>query len=254
MSAEARIFRVSRLDCRVRPYDWPFARERADEIAAHWERLVSEKPTLYDGRVLLCRDLALPEGEGGALRATYFETSFSGFIAWRDFGFPDKAVRNCFSMAALRSADGAFLLGEMGAHTANAGQVYFPAGTPDLSDVRGEAVDLAASVARELREETGIDIAEARADPHWTIVALGPRIACMRPLHLSAHADAILLRVEAMLAEEREPELARMRAVRSLGDLAGVRAPDFIHAYLAHEFGRKRASGGSCRTDDFYPG
>ncbi len=104
MSAEARIFRVSRLDCRVRPYDWPFARERADEIAAHWERLVSEKPTLYDGRVLLCRDLALPEGEGGALRATYFETSFSGFIAWRDFGFPDKAVRNWTLLFTASSA------------------------------------------------------------------------------------------------------------------------------------------------------
>ena len=37
-------------------------------------------------------------------------------------------IDNCFSMAALRSDDGAFLLGEMAHHTYSAGQIYFPAG------------------------------------------------------------------------------------------------------------------------------
>ena len=56
-------------------------------------------------------------------------------IAWRDWGFPDRAVRNCFSAGAIRASDGAFVLGVMGAQTANAGKIYFPAGTPDPSDV-----------------------------------------------------------------------------------------------------------------------
>ena len=70
----------------------------------------------------------------GALRlaGVYFETDYADFVAWRDFGHPGEPVENCFSMAALRSADGAFLLGEMAAHTVNAGRIYFPAGTPDL--------------------------------------------------------------------------------------------------------------------------
>ena len=54
-------------------------------------------------------------------------------LAWRDFGFPDANIANGFSMAALLSADGAFDLGEMAPHTANAGAIYFPSGTPDAS-------------------------------------------------------------------------------------------------------------------------
>ena len=42
----------------------------------------------------------------------------------------------------VRSSDGAYLLGVMNRHTANAGRVYFPAGTPDPDDIVGARVDL----------------------------------------------------------------------------------------------------------------
>ena len=66
------------------------------------------------------------------------------------------------------AADGAFLLGVMGPHTINAGRIYFPCGTPDRSDIVGGKVDLDLSVRRELKEETGLDVAEFTAEPGWT--------------------------------------------------------------------------------------
>lgn len=237
MSEEARIFHVARIDAQVAPFDWDFARARAGEISAHWAGMVAAKPALYDGRVLLGCDIAHTPENGGALQAKYFETAFSAFMAWRDFGFPGARVFNGFAMAALRSADGAFLLGEMAAHTANAGKSYFPAGTPDLDDIVGDTVDLAGSVARELREETGIAVGDGDFDPIWTIVRLGPRIACMRPVRLDMCAEEIVARVDDFLARDAEPELAGLRIVRNMRDLDRLNAPQFIRVYLAHEFG-----------------
>ena len=56
---------------------------------------------MYDGRVFLMQRWSI---ENKTLRGKHFETDFSAFMAWRDFGFPDQNVRNCFGMAALRAA------------------------------------------------------------------------------------------------------------------------------------------------------
>ena len=114
-----------------------------------------EKPALLE-TAGSCSGVARCSSSGERFSASYFETDFASFLAWRDWGFPDKGVFNGFGMGALLSQDGAFALGEMGQHTANAGRIYFPAGTPDLDDVRGEALDIEGSVAREVEEETGL--------------------------------------------------------------------------------------------------
>ena len=124
---------------------------------------------LWNGRVLLGRN---PVFAGERFSADYFETDFASFLAWRDWGFPDSDVFNGFGMGALRGSDGAFVLGEMGEHTANAGRIYFPSGTPDLDDVSGDVLDIAGSVAREVEEETGLTPADYRAE-----AALGLRLS-----------------------------------------------------------------------------
>jgi hypothetical protein len=85
---------------------------------------------------------------GSVFRGACLETDFASMLAWRNWDFPDPGVKNCFAMGVLRARDGAFLLGVMGAHTANAGKVYFPAGLPDPSDIAGAQVDLARTPRR----------------------------------------------------------------------------------------------------------
>jgi 8-oxo-dGTP pyrophosphatase MutT (NUDIX family) len=231
------IFSVERIETVYRPGPWDFAREEAARIDAHWREARAEKPKLFDGRVLLLRHAEIIEApDGGLLRGAFFETDFRNFLAWRDFGFPDREVFNCFAMAALRSRDGAWLLGEMGGHTATGGKIYFPAGTPDPNDIFGDTVDLAASVAREMQEETGFAPEEAPASSGWRIVVAGQKIACMQERFLELSAVEACARAQKFIAADPEAELARLHAVRGAADLDAGRMPEFIETFLRDAF------------------
>ena len=43
---------------------------------------------------------------GAVFQGKYFETEFASILAWRHWGFPDPAVKNCFAMGAVRASDG----------------------------------------------------------------------------------------------------------------------------------------------------
>jgi 8-oxo-dGTP pyrophosphatase MutT (NUDIX family) len=230
---------VTELDLRYAPAPWAFAESRAAEIAAHWAARKAALPRLFDGRVLLLGPHRLASRADGAmiLHGAYFETDYKAFLAWRDFGRPDRSVSNCFSMAALRSSDGAFLLGEMAAHTANAGSVYFAAGTPDPSDIVGARVDLAASARRELLEETGISADEVSIAPDWTIVRAPQRIACMKTMRMAETADGAKARIEAFLRRDPGAEFRRVHIVRRVEDLDALNCPSFVRDFIRRELG-----------------
>ena len=226
------IHRVTTLDLSFQPRPWPFAAERRTEIDAHFAIKRAEKPQIWNGRILLARN---PEFSAGRFCAGYFDADFSSFLAWRDWGFPDASVFNGFGMGALRCADGAFVLGEMGGHTSNAGRIYFPSGTPDLDDIRDGAVDISGSVAREVLEETGLAPADYRAASHWDCVVSGSAIAMIRVLSVDASGDELRARVEANLARQVQPELAVIHLVRAASDLTAA-MPRFVTAFLQQQF------------------
>jgi 8-oxo-dGTP pyrophosphatase MutT (NUDIX family) len=235
--SDARILKAAELDLSFEPAPWAFAQSRAEEIVAHWARRKATLPEMFDGRVLLLGRHHFAQRNNGAtiLRGVYFATDYKAFLAWRDFGYPDRSVCNCFSMAALQSSDGAFMLGEMAAHTANAGSVYFPAGTPDPSDIVGARVDLAASARRELREETGISADEVAEAAGWTVVHAPPRIACMKIMRLKETAQSVKARIDAFLAADPGAELRRMHIVRRRQDLDAINSPPFVADFIAEQ-------------------
>ncbi len=242
MTEPDRILKVAELDFVLEPSRWRFAETRGVEIASHWAELRRTKPALYNGRILLLGRRELSAREDGQLKLTgaYFETDYADFVAWRDFDHPGELVENCFSMAALRSADGAFLLGEMAPHTLNAGKVYFPAGTPDPSDVFDGRVDLDASARRELLEETGVSAEQAAMRPGWTVVFAGRRIACMKDMALPLLAEDAKARIDAFLAQDPHAELSRIHVVRDPEDLDRLRTPEFVATYVRAWFAENR--------------
>jgi 8-oxo-dGTP pyrophosphatase MutT (NUDIX family) len=231
---ESSIVRLARLELALVSKSWPFAAARRDEIDRHFAQLRRAKPELWNGRMLLLADHTIHQG---VLRGACLETDFASFIAWRDWGFPESGVHNCFAMGALRASDGAFLLGVMGPHTVNAGRIYFPAGVPDLDDIVGDQVDLASNVRREVAEETGLDPGAYVADDGWTCVRTGPRLAMMKLLDVPATADALRARILAHLAREAKPELADIRIARGPADLDRM-MPPFVIAFLEHMWSR----------------
>jgi len=202
------------------------------EIDAHFALKQRQTPQIWNGRVLLGRD---PDFSGDRFRASYFETDFASLLAWRDWGFPEAGAFNGFGMGALRCADGAFVMGEMGRHTANAGRIYFPAGTPDPEDLRDGAVDMPGSVVREIEEETGLTAADYRPDPHWDCVVTGASIAMIRILNVDLPGEAVRARIEATLATQHQPELTAIHLVRRASDLTAA-MPRFITAFIEQQF------------------
>jgi 8-oxo-dGTP pyrophosphatase MutT (NUDIX family) len=226
------IHRVTTLELNVQQRAWPFAEEQRADIVAHFAERQRERPRIWNGRMLLGRD---PVFSGERFAARYFETDFASFLAWRDWGFPDKAIFNGFGMGALRTSDGAFVMGEMGQHTANAGRIYFPSGMPDLDDVRDGVLDIPGSVMREIEEETGLTPDHYRAEPHWHCVVTGRAIALIRILDLNMPGETVRARIEAHLAAQAEPELSAIHLVRGVDDLTAT-MPRFVTAFVEQQF------------------
>ncbi|TCT02573.1 NUDIX hydrolase [Aquabacter spiritensis] len=227
----ARITRIARLDLRVEAGGWPEAEAHRAEIDADFARRTAANPHLWNGRVILMRDHAIRDG---ALIGRCIETDFAAFTWWRARGKADLGVVNVFSLAALEGADGAFVMGVMGDHTASPRQVYFPGGTPDPTDVADGRLDLAMSVVREMAEEVGLRPAEADAETCaescgerwvWDVVEDGIYVCLMRRFVFAETGAALAARIRRFLSAETRPELKDVRVIAAAADLDAAVVP-----------------------------
>ncbi len=221
---------IDRLAFAFEARPWRFAETRRAEIDAHFAARRAQRPQLWNGRVVLASHYRIADA---SLTGSCFETDFASFLAWRDWDFPDADATNLFAMGALRGSDGAFLLGVMGAHTANAGRVYFPAGTPEPEDIADGTLDLAGNVVREVAEETGLTPADYAAAPGWHAVPVGARLSLMKVLTGDATAAELHRRACEHIARDDNSELADIRIVRGPADFDPM-MPPFVTAFLSH--------------------
>ena len=225
-----KVSHVERLGLRFEPRLWPFAEQRRAEIDAHFAAAQHANPKLWNGRVLLMQRYEI---SGGVLHGIFFETDYASFHAWLRWDRPPADACDCFGSAAVQGSDGAFLLAQMAAHTANAGHVYFPCGTPDPSDIRNGLVDFDHSTSRELLEETGLDASEFDAEPGWVIVEEPGRVVAYKIMHAAEDGATLRERVRSHIVKDADSELAAVYLARAPADLV-PEMPDYIGAFLKH--------------------
>ncbi|NBN77045.1 GNAT family N-acetyltransferase [Microvirga tunisiensis] len=214
---------------------WSFETDNEAAIAAHWRAAVARNPHMWNGRMLQATDLALtPEG---LLSGSCVEIAFASFIAWRDWGCPDRNGANVFGSAVVRAAGGELLFGVMGPKTANHGLIYPPGGSLDPGDLRPDGtVDLEGSIARELLEETGLCIDEAEPGALFA-VRDGPRLSVARELRFAADATRLRARMLAHSRQTPEEELADVLILERASDLPAAQVPAFARLIARHLIG-----------------
>src|SRR5262249_34329660 len=113
--------------------------------------------------------------------------------------------------------------------------VYFPAGTPDPDDVSDGLLDVGASIAREVEEETGLTPADYRPRAHWDCVVTATSIAMMQILDIDVSGEELKRWIEANLARQEDPELSAIGLVRNRAELTST-MPLFVTAFLEAQF------------------
>lgn len=230
MPEQATVEPISSIDLRLDAFDWAFAAERRAEIDRHWDGLRTARPGLWNGEVILAREVHI---EQGRLTGSCFRTDFASFVAWSDWSWPDREVLDCWGAALILSRDGALLYGRMADSTLNAGQVYPPSGGVDMQDVAaGGRIDIEGSLVRELAEETGLLAREAKPGRLWSARA-GCQLCLGRELWFDADADVLARGIERFNASLEEPELDGVVVLRSRGDI-GPGMPPYAAAIAEH--------------------
>jgi ADP-ribose pyrophosphatase YjhB (NUDIX family) len=223
MSSNASILRTTDLALRVTPDPWPFATRNASAIESYWDARSAANPSLYDGRVFVLRRLDVAAGR---VTATFSLERFSAFLYWRDGGLPDDGkTLDGFGSAIVRTADGAILLGRTALDTMNPGHVYLPGGFLDARDLAdATTIDLDASIARELAEETGLDAARLERRPGYMVARHGRHCSLAIEYRTRETAAEITDRFARGRAGSTDGELTALHAARSLQDLERIGA------------------------------
>jgi 8-oxo-dGTP pyrophosphatase MutT (NUDIX family) len=224
---------VDGFDCRVEEQAWPWAQKHAAEIAEYWKSAIVEKPDLFDGKVLIATEVAV---EKSRLVAELTAVRYSALNFWTKSGFPHAGVFNMFGSGVVVTKDGAVVLGEMGAHTSNAGFTYFPCGTPDTDDVDGDTLDVERSILREFEEETGLGREHLVPTQQRWIAWDGALFCCARRYDTPLTAEEAAKITSAHLAGQERPELAHVHFIRSMDDLVRLNVPVYVSALLEQVF------------------
>jgi NUDIX domain len=153
------------------------------------------------------------------LSGTFFETHYACLLAALAWDTMEPAVAACSRAAAIFGLDGGLVLGEMAAHSRNAGQVLFPSGSVERADVIGDEVDCEGALRREVIEETGIAAQMLKTENGWHLVRAGSRLPLIKMAHLDESTEKAKQRIITNLSAQPQPEFRDIVIVRHASDI-----------------------------------
>ncbi|MGF7004911.1 hypothetical protein [Aminobacter sp. BE322] len=209
------ILPVDVVDVRLDAAQHPFERDNAAAIAANWEAEKAHRPALFDGTVVLLSELAYRDN---SIVGRCHAVRFSTFMLWRKLK-PVTSAEHAFAHAMLISSDNALVAIRMGSHTANAGKVYFAAGSFEPEDFREGLVDLDYNMIREVREETGLDLRQARREERCHALSVESGTVIVRCFRARETAEQLAERIAGFVAADPDPEIEGPVIIRGRNDL-----------------------------------
>lgn len=211
-SAHGTCLHVRECALRIEAWEWPLAVSHRAEIARDWSRRRAAAPQLFDGTVYLFSAYAINDA---MLSGTLFKTDFKSMLYWRGqpFAASDR-VREASGASLIRSAEGYVLMGRQAPGQLNSGRVYPPSGVIDADDVVGDAIDIDASIARELAEETGLTANDLHRVPGYRVARVAQHVTIGIEWRSPLAAEALRQRILQFIASQHAPELEDIVIVR----------------------------------------
>jgi 8-oxo-dGTP pyrophosphatase MutT (NUDIX family) len=217
----------------------PFETENLAAIDRNWQTEIRAKPRLFDGQVAM---FGAHELRDGHLSAKCHLVRFATFLYWRTVE-PVEGAEHFFAHAVPVARDNSLIAIRMGNHTANAGQVYFAAGSFDTQDFCGGKIDIEANMAREVFEETGIDLGAAIAEPDYAAWRYGGQAVIFRRYRFDLDAKTITKRIARHIQSDPDPEIDCAMAIR--GDCAlPVGLTSYMPGIIGWHFANSGPAGG----------
>lgn len=205
---------VERIDVALDPAPHPFEQANGPAIDANWAAEIAANPALFDGPIALLSDLRYRDRQ---LQGRFHVVRYASFMYWRRSRPTDAS--HAFAHAMPVTTDNALVAIRMGPRTVNAGSVYFAAGSFEPPDFPGGRVDVDFNMAREVAEETGLEIAGLDRDPIHHAWSYERGTVIFRRYRLAMTADEAEAAIRAFVASETDPEISEPIIIRSADDL-----------------------------------
>lgn len=215
------------------PSPHPFETAHRAAIEENWAREKAANPALFNGEVMLLSELRY---RAAKLEGSCHMVRYATFLLWRR-SRPAGSAEHAYTHAMPVTSDNALILVRMAPHTANAGRVYFAAGSFEPQDFPAGQADIDFNMMREVREETGIELEGLARDPHYHLRSTAGATVIFRRYFLGEPAEQVAARIRTFIATEEEPEIVEPVIVRSaaaLPDNLALHIPAMVEWHFAN--------------------